>query len=97
MARTVEVHPEAVLEAQAAYRWYRERNQTAADALLAELDRAVDLISEKPRQWPTYLHGTRHFLLRRFPFAVVYRELGDTVQIVAVAHGRRKPGYWKSR
>jgi plasmid stabilization system protein ParE len=97
MARSVEVHPEAVLEAQAAYRWYRDRNISAADAFLAELDRAVELISESPMRWPIYIHSTRHFLLRRFPFGVVYRVFVETVQIVAVAHGRRKPGYWKGR
>jgi toxin ParE1/3/4 len=97
MARPLEVHPEAVLEAQAAYIWYRDRNHTAAEAFLAELDRAVELISESPRRWPIHVHGTRRFLLRRFPFSVVYRELGETLQIVAVAHGRRKPGYWKDR
>jgi plasmid stabilization system protein ParE len=93
----VDIHPEAVAEAQAAYGWYRERNETAAEAFLAELDRAVELISEGPMQWPTHLHGTRRFLLRRFPFGVVYRQIGETVQIVAFAHARRKPGYWKGR
>jgi hypothetical protein len=52
----------------------RERNETAAEAFLAELDRAVELISESPMRWPNYLHGTRRFLLRRFPFGVVYRQ-----------------------
>jgi plasmid stabilization system protein ParE len=70
MARPVEVHPEAVLEAQAAYNWYHDRNDTAAEAFLAELDRAVELISESSMRWPIYLHGTRHFLLRRFPFVL---------------------------
>jgi toxin ParE1/3/4 len=97
MARPVDVHPEAVLEAQAAYRWYLDRNDAAAQAFLAELDRAVELISENPMRCPIHLHGTRQFLLRRFPFGVVYRESGETLQIVAVAHGRRKPGYWKDR
>jgi plasmid stabilization system protein ParE len=46
MARPVEVHPEAISEAQAAYRWYVDRNNAAAEAFLAELDRAVELISE---------------------------------------------------
>ena len=68
-----------------------------ADGVVVELDRAVELISENPMRWPIHLHGTRHFLLRRFPFGVVYRELGETLQIVAVAHGRRRPGYWKGR
>ena len=54
MARPLEVHPEAVLEAQAAYIWYRDRNHTAAEAFLAELDRAVELISESPMRWPIH-------------------------------------------
>jgi plasmid stabilization system protein ParE len=95
--RQVTVHPEAVAEAQAAYRWYHDRNETAAQTFLIELDRAVELISTNPISWPIHLYGTRRFLLRRFPFAVVYREIGETIQIVAVAHGRRKPGYWKER
>src|SRR3990172_6782169 len=89
---SVDVHPEAIEEARAAYRWYRERNRTAAEAFLVELDRAVELISEGPMRWPTYLHGTRHFLLRRFPFIVVYRQIGAAVQVVAVAHAL--PASW---
>ena len=44
-----------------------------------------------------HLHGTRKFLLRRFPYGVVYRITKSAIQVIAVAHGRRRPGYWKSR
>ena len=98
MARTsVNVHPAAIAEARAAYRWYRNRNETAANAFLAELDRAVNLISQTPLRWPSHLHDTRRFLLTRFPYSVVYRLLGETIQVVAVAHARRRPSYWKDR
>lgn len=60
---------------------------------MAELDVALDRIGEAPRTWPPYIAGTRRYLLRRFPFFVVFREVGDRVQIVAVAHARRQPGY----
>lgn len=96
MVRPVEVHPDAILEAQAAYRWYVDRNNAAAEAFLAELDRAVELISENPMRWPIHLHGAGHFLLRRFPYGVIYRELAENLPIVAIAHGRRKPWYWKN-
>jgi hypothetical protein len=33
----------------------------------------------------------------RFPYGVIYRLSGDTVEIVAVMHLSRKPGYWKHR
>jgi toxin ParE1/3/4 len=93
----VEVHPLAADEAEAAERWYRERNETAATRLRRELDRVVDVISERPETGSPYLSATRRVLLRRFPFFVVYRLLGEQVQIVAVAHARRRPGYWRHR
>lgn len=93
----VEFHPEAVAEAGAARAWYAERNVLSGEAFVAELDRAVDNIARTPETWPLYLHGTRRYLLRRFPFSVVYRARVDLVQIVAVAHARRRPGYWRTR
>lgn len=90
-------HPEALAEAVAATEWYRERSESLAIAFLAELDRAVDSIAEAPDRWPRHSQGTRRLLLRRFPFAVVYRKSADRVEVIAVAHGRRRPGYWKSR
>ena len=96
-SRQIDVHPEAIAEAQAANRWYRERSASAADAYLAELDWAVEAIAENPEMWPRYVHGTRRYIFHRFPFYLVYREAAGNIEIIAVAHGRRKPGYWKSR
>ncbi|MGH7251628.1 MAG: type II toxin-antitoxin system RelE/ParE family toxin [Nitrospiraceae bacterium] len=93
----LEFHPDAVAEAHAAGEWYKQRSEAAGAAFLAELDHAVELISRSPRRWPPYLHGTRRYLLHRFPFSVVYRERPDALTVVAVAHARRRPGYWKSR
>ena len=93
----VEVHPLAADEAEAAERWYRERNETAATRFRRELDRAVERVSERPQAGLPYLGSTRRFLLHRFPFFVVYRVLDRHVVIVAVAHGRRRPGYWRQR
>jgi plasmid stabilization system protein ParE len=95
--RQIDVHPEAVAEAQAAAQWYRERNALAADAFLAELDRAVERIAENPEMYPHYVQGTRRYLLQRFPFYLVYRQVVGKLEIVGIAHGRRKPGYWKKR
>ncbi len=91
------VHPEAIEEARAAREWYHVRNAEAAAAFMAELDLAIERIEEAPRLWPAYLGRTRRYLLRRFPFFVVFREAGDRVEIVAVAHARRRPGYWLGR
>jgi toxin ParE1/3/4 len=95
--REIDVHPEAVAEAQAAAQWYQERSALAADAFLEELDLAVERIAENPEMYPHYVRGTRRYLLQRFPFYLVYREIAGKLEIVAIAHGRRKPRYWKKR
>jgi plasmid stabilization system protein ParE len=53
-------------------------------------------IVRMPQRWPKYLHGTRRFVLRRFPFSIIYLDDYD-VNIVAVAHNKRKPGFCKRR
>lgn len=53
---------------------------------------------EAPAVGAPYVAGTRRLLARRFPYAVVYRVRGEqVVEIVAVAHYRRRPGYWRRR
>jgi len=89
--------PEAMAEAREARLWYAARSPAAAADFMADLDRALVKIDEGPDRWPSYDHGTRRFLLHRFPFSVVYRVRGGHVLIVAVAHAKRNPGYWRRR
>lgn len=58
---------------------------------------SLEDIGRWPQTWPDHVHGTRKFVLQRFPCAVIYREKESAVQILAVAHGHRRPGYWKDR
>lgn len=97
MTHKVELHPHAEEDFLAAYAWYSERSETAARAFLREMDRAILRISEAPERWPTYDSLTRRFLMARFPFSVIYRVAEQTVEVIAVPHHKRKPGYWKPR
>ena len=91
------IHPAAADEAEQAVRWYRQRSIRAARDFREEIDRAINNIVDTPGRWPSGLYGTRGFLLHRFPFMLIYRELPSTIQVLAVAHSRRRPGYWKGR
>ena len=95
--RTLDLHPAALAELKSAVAWYLERNETAALNFVAEVDRAIDLVIASPGRWPRSERGTRKFVMQRFPFAIVYREKETVVQVLAVAHGHRRPGYWKDR
>jgi plasmid stabilization system protein ParE len=94
---TVEILPEAVDEARVALEWYQARSHTAAEAFLAELDRGIENVRAAPEAYPPYLHGTRCYLFHRFPYLLVYRIVPSALQVIAVAHSRRRPGYWKAR
>lgn len=97
MVRAIEYLDEAIEEAEAAARWYAERSASAASGFADEIDAAIAAIEQSPNAWPGYDHGTRHYLLRRYPFSIVYRVEATRILIVAVAHGHRRPAYWKSR
>ncbi|MDR3569546.1 MAG: type II toxin-antitoxin system RelE/ParE family toxin [Syntrophobacteraceae bacterium] len=95
--RRVEFHPEAYREAEEARSWYEKNLPGLGMAFIDEVQMAVNSIIDNPDMWPPFGYGTRRFFLRRFPFSVVYRHDATKIQIVAVAHQRRRPGYWKER
>jgi toxin ParE1/3/4 len=91
------LHPEALLEIEAAHDWYLQRSMDASVEFLVEISAALEAIPQAPSRWPKFLHGTRRFLLDRFPFSIIYLDDPDFVSFVAVAHSRRRPGYWMTR
>jgi plasmid stabilization system protein ParE len=65
--------------------------------LILEIEAASRRIVSFPQHGRPYLAGTRRVLLRGFPFSLVYlSDPGESV-VVAVAHHRRRPGYWLDR
>jgi toxin ParE1/3/4 len=97
MKGEVRFHEVAAAEYEAAFDWYYQRSEFVASRFAEEMNRAITMISDAPKRWPLANHGTRKFLLQRFPFAVFYLEYSSGIHVLAVAHGNRKPGYWKNR
>jgi plasmid stabilization system protein ParE len=93
----IEIHPEADREIEEAFEWYFSRSAKAAESFLLEIDKAISAIEFGPQAWPMFESGARSFFLSKFPYNIVYRELDDRIQLVAVAHQKRRPGYWVSR
>lgn len=95
--KVVKFHPDAAEEAEAARNWYEERSIVASRAFISELRHAVDQIAQPPEMWPTFELDTRPYVFPKFPFNLIYSLVGNEIQIIAVAHSKRKPGYWKNR
>lgn len=93
----VRFEPDALSELARAKEWYVAQSPRAAEDFSEEFRRALQRMRESPLRWPSYQHGTRRVLLRRFPFAILYRIGMDELQVLAVTHLRRRPGYWRNR
>jgi plasmid stabilization system protein ParE len=96
-ARSFRFHPAADLELTQAAEWYEERRSGLGLEFLAAVRTKIHDVLEAPQRW-RIVDGTRRVLLGRFPYALVYRESGsDEIEIVAVAHLKRRPKYWQGR
>src|SRR5215203_5485795 len=93
----IEFHPEAKVDLESARAWYRRRSQIAARAFVTEVLRALRSIAISPDAWPQTRANERRFVLKRFPYSIVYRIRDNEVFITAIAHHRRLPGYWIRR
>ena len=86
-----EIEPEWAAEVE------RQESPLTADRFLAEVGLSLKRIAAHPKLYPPYSKNTRRRVLGSFPFSVVYRETADSILIVAIAHAKRREGYWAMR
>jgi toxin ParE1/3/4 len=97
--RRVVLSPAARLELKAAADWYSEREAGLGAEFVLEVDRTLESLSEGALRHPSWQAGRpyRKAFVHRFPYVVFFVYDDSQVQILAVAHRRRKPGYWLTR
>ena len=88
----------AAKELDSATAWYEERSAVAPH-FVDLVERAIKRIRKRPLMYPAWpgLSAVRRCILRRFPFVIVYAMLEDEIVVIAVAHSRKRPGYWVRR
>lgn len=94
------LHPDAVMDLEAACDWCESQREGLGNVLASEVERAMEAIAEELSMWPRWPGSAgepvmRRCLLPRFPFAIGYMVEPETVIVLAVAHGRRPPRYWE--
>lgn len=90
-------HRAAEAELDDALAFYAGVHASLSVALLHDVEAGERAIREQPQAWRQISGGLRVFWLRRFPFGLIYHVSGQDITVYAVAHMRRKPGYWRSR
>ena len=99
MTRTLRTSKLAADEFTAAVRWYEEQRPGLGADFYRAVTETTALIETHPEiGTPASAdHLTRRVLVSRFPYQLVYRLRPSEIVIVAVAHLKRRPGYWKNR
>lgn len=102
MIRAFDFHPEARAEFFADVDWYDEREFVVGARFEIAVRQAIDAAVDSPESWAVWPGWEREPAVRSngvggFPYRVVYFVTGEELAIVAIAHAKRRPGYWRER
>jgi plasmid stabilization system protein ParE len=102
VTRRIRTEPEASAELAEAALWYEGHRPGLGAEFLGAVDATTEFIARFPEAGvrvpniPKDL-PVRRAAVRRVPFHVVYVDFPEVVRVLAVAHDRRSPGYWRTR
>ena len=91
------LHPQADEELSEISLYYESLAAGLGADFLVELNRTLAFLLQFPGAGRAIRHGSRRLSLRRFPYHLIYRVEPTCVYILAIAHHRRRPGYWRIR
>ena len=77
--------------------FYEARSEGLGFEFLDGVQRLIDLMRKHPKLGQSVGGGFRRAVLRRFSFSLIYSEEPGEVVIIAVAHQKRRPDYWRER
>jgi plasmid stabilization system protein ParE len=96
--KPVLLHDDAVAELHEAAAWYEQRRPGLGAEFRSAVERAVSRIRGNPQAGARFRASRfRYLLVRRFPYIVFFAEGRQAIRVLAVAHARRRPGYWTGR
>lgn len=96
--KPVIIHSEAREELDSAIAYYEEQKAGLGLDFLSEVEEALSKIQQNANLGVTYkVFGLRRYVMQRFPFLIFYAEFEKFIWVVAIAHGKRRPDYWRRR
>ena len=93
------LHPEASQDLRDAASFYREKAGTRlSQSFLSDFEQSINKLLRHPTLGsPWRGRGRRRYLMKHFPYSLIYTVSGDQIRVLAVAHYSRRPGYWAGR
>ena len=94
----IHFRPAAAREFATDFRHYENDYPGRGDRFVAAVDVVLRDIAEHPERYPLLQEpDLRSAKVKKFPYRVVYVIIGEDVDVIAVAHAMRRPGYWRRR
>jgi plasmid stabilization system protein ParE len=97
MTRRIIFRDDAESEMREAAKWYNDRSARLGDEFLEAIDAAIRRIANSPLLFERVHRDVRQCIVRRFPYVIYFRDVGDRIEVIAVVHGRRSPRIWRRR
>ena len=96
--KSVVIHDEAKAELDVAIAYYEAEQKGLGLDLQTEVEKGVLKIRQFPIVFPPHKNsGFRKYFVERFPYTIFFMELPEIIWVAAIAHGSRRPNYWRKR
>jgi len=97
MAKIIEFISGARADFDESFDWYAERSEAAALGFAEAVENAFDKILADPDRFSKTIRDCQYCTLKRYPFRLVFHQDTKCILIVAIAHAKRRPYYWRDR
>ncbi|HEY4943885.1 MAG TPA: type II toxin-antitoxin system RelE/ParE family toxin [Rhizomicrobium sp.] len=95
--KRIAIRPQARIELLEAADWYEARSEDLRAAFLRAFDATIANVVRHPLGYQVVFGAVRRAMLRRFPYAIIYRVDEGEIVVVACIHGARDPVEWRNR
>jgi len=90
-------HAEAFDEYREAVSHYKSISGNVANQFVINVEQAIALIREQPNAWMVVSKNIRRSIVKGYPYSIFFSDYSEKIYILAIAHQKRKPNYWKKR
>ena len=91
------IRPEAEVDLSEAFSWYEEKRKGLGHDFLLQVEAGFCFLEENPYVFPERYKESRFYLIKRFPYNIIYQVEALKVIVLAVVYGGRNPKWIKKR
>ena len=97
MSKIFSIHETAEVEINEAADYYDLESFGLGTAFINEIARGIEIITRFPEAAPLIQGRVRRKTVIKFPYSLIYSLRSNEIRLLAVAHQKRRPFYWRGR